>query len=93
MKLTTDIEVYAKTRYVGVANTRYVSGNLAYGKYNPLYSNDAQFDQRPYQTYGGNSYARLKAIQKNVDPLGFFPKRTGMFSSGYLDQELLTRNP
>jgi len=37
------------------------------------------FGQQPYQTYGDGSYARLKAIQKVVDPNGFFPKRTGGF--------------
>jgi len=77
--LTSEIPAYSKRRYPGVKNTRFAGGNLAYAEYNPLYSNDAQFDQRPYQTYGAASYARLKAIQKNVDPLGFFPKRTGGF--------------
>jgi hypothetical protein len=79
IKLGSDIESYSKRTYPGVPNTRYVSGGLAYAEYNPLYSNDAMFDQRPYQTHGGNFYARLKAIQKKVDPNGFFPKRTGGF--------------
>lgn len=80
--LTSEITAYSKRKYPGVKNTRYEGGNLAYAEYNPLYSNDAQFDQKPYQTYGGSSYTRLKAIQKTVDPLGFFPKRTGEFCCG-----------
>jgi Berberine and berberine like len=44
-----------------------------------IYSNDAMFDQLPYQTFPGNNYARLKAIQKKYDPNGFFATRTGGF--------------
>ena len=44
-----------------------------------IYSNDATFDQVPYQTYPGNKYARLNAIQRKYDPNGFFATRTGGF--------------
>jgi hypothetical protein len=77
--LANDIVSYSQSTYPGVANTRYVEGNLAYEEYDPLYSNDCTYNQRPYQTYGDGSYARLKAIQKSVDPKGFFPGRTGGF--------------
>jgi hypothetical protein len=77
--LANDIDIYSKTTYPDVANTRYVEGNLAYEEYDPIYSNDCTYDQQPYQTYGGGSYARLKSIQKRVDPDGFFPGRTGGF--------------
>lgn len=77
--LADDVENYAKSTYLGVPNTRYVEGNLAYEEYDPLYSNDCMYNQQPYQTYGDGSYARLRAIQKEVDPGGFFPGRTGGF--------------
>ena len=44
-----------------------------------IYSNDAMFDQLPYQTYPGSNYARLKAIQRKYDLNGFFATRTGGF--------------
>ena len=46
------------------------------------------FDQLPYQTYPGNNYARLKAIQRKYDPNGFFATRTGGFkyNLGYRTQ-------
>ena len=78
-KLANDIAAYAKSRYPEVRNTRYREGNLAYEEYNPIYSNDAMYDQTPYETYGDDSYAKLKAIQKKYDPHGFFPGRTGGF--------------
>jgi len=79
IKLANDIESYVKSKYQGVPNTRYFEGNLAYEEYNPIFANDAMYDQAPYKTYGGRSYAKLKSIQKKVDPNGFFPGRTGGF--------------
>ena len=70
--LANDIDIYSKTTYPDVANTRYVKGNLAYEEYEPIYSNDCTYDQQPYETYGDGSYARLKSIQKSVDPDRFF---------------------
>jgi hypothetical protein len=78
-QITSDIDTYTKTHYAGVPNTRYVEGNLTYEEYNPLFLNDAMYDQQPAKSYGGNSYERLTAIQKEVDPNGFFSTRTGGF--------------
>lgn len=78
-QILSDIDSYVRTTYAGVPNTRYVEGNLTYEEYNPLFLNDAMYDQQPAQSYGGNSYERLRAIQKQVDPNGFFPTRTGGF--------------
>jgi len=78
-KITSDIESYSKAHYSGVPNTRYVAGNLTYVEYNPLFLNDAMYDQQPATSYGDGSYARLKAIQRRVDPQGFFSTRTGGF--------------
>ncbi|TVY21400.1 putative FAD-linked oxidoreductase [Lachnellula arida] len=78
-QILSDIDSYVRTAYAGVPNTRYVEGNLTYEEYNPLFLNDAMYDQQPAQSYGNNSYERLRAIQKHVDPNGFFPTRTGGF--------------
>lgn len=78
-QLATDIETYTESTYPGIPNTRYVSGNLRYEEFNPIYSNDAMPDQTPYKTYGRDNYVRLKSIQRAVDPDGFFNTRTGGF--------------
>jgi hypothetical protein len=41
IQLQIDIDTYAQETYPDISNTRYVSGDLAYEEYNPLYSNDA----------------------------------------------------
>jgi hypothetical protein len=45
--------------------------------YMPLYLNDAAGDQPVMQSY--KDYAKLKALQKQVDPNGLFSTRTGGF--------------
>jgi hypothetical protein len=45
--------------------------------YLPLYLNDAAGDQPVMQSY--KDYAKLKALQKQVDPNGLFSTRTGGF--------------
>lgn len=69
----------SKFHYAGTRTTRYEEENLNYEKYDPIYSNDATFDQVPYQTYPWNNYARLNAIQRKYDPSGFFATRTDGF--------------
>lgn len=79
MNITASIDAYAKTTYAGVKNTNYKAGDIAYEEYNPIFLNDAMYDQLPLQSYGNESYTKLKTIQKEVDPQGFFPGRTGGF--------------
>jgi len=79
VELANNAENYAQSHYAGVKNTRYQEGSLPYEEYNPTYSNDAMFDQQPYQTFGNNNYVKLKATQRKYDPNGFFATRTGGF--------------
>ncbi|KAF8860556.1 FAD-binding domain-containing protein [Acephala macrosclerotiorum] len=79
MNITATIDEYAKTTYGGIPNTHYRSGDLEIEEYNPIFMNDAMYDQMTLQSYENDGYAKLKAIQKDVDPNGFFPTRTGGF--------------
>jgi hypothetical protein len=79
MNITEAIDEHVATKYAGVKNSNYVSGNLVAAAQTPIFLNDAMFDQLPLQSYGKSSYNRLKGIQKAVDPKGFFPQRTGGF--------------
>jgi hypothetical protein len=76
---TSDIETYSKTKYAGVKNSHYQAGDLAVKEYNPIFYNDAMFDQKPLQSLGNSTYERLQNYQKAVDPSGFFSTRTGGF--------------
>ncbi|KAF4625739.1 hypothetical protein G7Y89_g12424 [Cudoniella acicularis] len=77
--ITATIDEYVKTTYAGIPNTHYGSGDLEVEEYNPIFMNDAMYDQKPLQSYENNGFAKLKAIQQSVDPSGLFPNRTGGF--------------
>jgi len=84
MNITATIDAYAETTYAGVKSSNYKGGDgnretLEEEEYNPTFLNDAMYDQTPLQSYGRSNYEKLKAIQKSVDPEGFFPGRTGGF--------------
>ncbi|KUJ08661.1 FAD-binding domain-containing protein [Mollisia scopiformis] len=79
MNITATIDEYAKTVYAGIKNTHFEAGNLEEEEYNPIFMNDAMYDQMPLQSYENDGYIKLKAIQQSVDPTGFFPSRTGGF--------------
>ena len=77
--ITATIDEYAKTAYAGIPSTHYQSGDLEEVEYSPIFYNDAMADQLSLQSYENDGYDKLKAIQKSVDPDGFFPSRTGGF--------------
>ena len=79
VNITSSITAYAETTYKGVKNTNYQSGDVMTEEYNPLYLNDAMYDQKPLQSYGQRNFDQLKSIQQKYDPSGFFPGRTGGF--------------
>lgn len=79
MNITATIDEYVKTKYAGVASTHHHSGSVEVEEFTPIFMNDAMYDQMPLQSYENDGYAKLKAIQENVDPTGFFPSRTGGF--------------
>ena len=69
---------FSRRKYAGVKPTHWTSGGDETG-YNPLFMNDAMFDQQPLQRYGQDVYAQLKQTQRKWDPKGFFSTRTGGF--------------
>lgn len=60
-------------------DTHYRSGDLEEVEHNPIFTNDAQYDQMTLQSYENDGYAKSKAIQQSVDLTGFFPSRIGGF--------------
>lgn len=79
MNITQSIDDYAEKKYNGVQNTNYQESDVMTEEYNPTFLNDAMYDQKPLQSYGQDTYARLKSIQHKYDPTGFFLGRTGGF--------------
>jgi hypothetical protein len=78
--ITETIDEYAKTTYAGVESSHFQEPERDWEvEYTPIFMNDAMYDQLPLQSYENNGYARLKAVQKSVDPKGFFPSRAGGF--------------
>jgi uncharacterized protein (DUF2062 family) len=78
--IISNIAAYPKIIYPGMKNSNYKAGNLLQEEYSPtVFMNDASADQKVLQGYGDATYQRLKAIQNEVDPIGFFPTRTGGF--------------
>lgn len=43
--------------------------------YNPIFMNDATYDQDVLGSYGAESYNKLKAVHEAYDPTGFFSLR------------------
>jgi hypothetical protein len=78
--ITESIDDYAKTTYASVESSHFQEPENDWEvEYTPIFMTDAMCDQLPLQGYENNVYERLKAIQKSVDPKGFFPSRTGGF--------------
>ncbi|EPE35102.1 FAD-binding protein [Glarea lozoyensis ATCC 20868] len=74
------LETLLDTEFAGQKSSHYVEGSDNTDDGNSwVFFNDAMYDQNPLQSYGGDSYNRLKVIQRRADPLGFFPSRTGGF--------------
>jgi hypothetical protein len=48
---------------------------VEYGAYNPYFMNDAGLDQHVMGSF--KDMAKFEALQKSVDPNGFFAKRAG----------------
>ncbi|RMZ81649.1 hypothetical protein DV737_g2424, partial [Chaetothyriales sp. CBS 132003] len=76
MGLTEPVLAYAHTKYAGVPPTNYRSGDVETTSYNPVFMNDAMYNQDPLGSYGQETYDRLASIQKQRDPDGFFSQRT-----------------
>ena len=86
MNITATVEEWAETNFAGIWPSHYKGptdqAGLENAEYTAIFMNDAMYDQLPLQSYDNNGYARLTAIQRAVDPDGFFPTRTGGFKLG-----------
>jgi hypothetical protein len=86
MNITATVDEWAKATYAGIEPTNYKGptdpAGLENDEYTAIFMNDAMYDQKPLQSYDNNGYTRLSAIQKAVDPEGFFTTRTGGFKLG-----------
>lgn len=57
------------------ANDRLTQKAKSVGKHHPfIFLNDAGYDQDPFQSYGAENFARMKAIRDKYDPKGVFTK-------------------
>jgi hypothetical protein len=83
INITETVDAWAESTYAGIEPTHYggpkAGETLEKEEYRPIFMNDAMYDQLPAESYENNGYKKLKAIQKEVDPDGFFPSRTGGF--------------
>lgn len=76
--ITNDLDSYVREKYPDVNASNSCEGTNK-GKYTPIFMNDAMYDQKPLQSYGAETYARMKTVRDQVDPGNFFVKRTGGF--------------
>ncbi|KAI7347927.1 hypothetical protein KC343_g12959 [Hortaea werneckii] len=76
--MTQPAQDYAKSTYAGVPPTNYQSGDVDFTNYNPVFMNDAMYNQDPLRSYGDETYERLRQIHNERDPSGLFD-RTGGF--------------
>jgi hypothetical protein len=75
--ITQPLQDYGRSKYKGAQPTHYESGDVDFTNWNPLFLNDAMYNQDAVQSYGDDTFAKLSQIQKSRDPAGFFSKRTG----------------
>jgi hypothetical protein len=68
---------HQQQKYRGMKPTNYVSGDLSFVPYNPLFANDAQTGQPVLASYGQESFDRLKSIHEQYDPNDLFLLQTG----------------
>lgn len=70
---------YQQMTYEGVQPTNYVSGDLDWVPYHPLFANDAQVGQPVLQSYGRSTYKKMRQLQATLDPTGMFLLQTKSF--------------
>ncbi|KAI9172775.1 FAD-binding, type 2 [Paramyrothecium foliicola] len=71
-----------ESKYSGIPPTNYESGDLDYirSSYNPIFMNDAIKGQKVLESYGQETYLRLKDIHERYDPEGLLSTRQGGFT-------------
>jgi hypothetical protein len=74
-----NIATYTRNSYPGVKASNSEAGYVAPPGYDLIFMNDAMVDQPVLQSYGNETYNRLKSVQKEYDQMGVFPQRTKGF--------------
>lgn len=74
-----NVASYVRAVYPGVKASNFKSGDLQAMFAPAIFMNDAMSDQPVLEGYGNATYQRLKTVQKEYDPIGFFPGRTNGF--------------
>lgn len=78
-KITEPAQNYVREKYSNAHPTNWRSGNTSRTNVNPLFMNDGMYNQDQSRFYGPGTYEKLKGIQRERDPKGFFRERTGGF--------------
>lgn len=78
--LVDQLQDYERRTFNGMKPTHYQSGDVDFVSHNPMFMNDGQIGQNILQSYGADTYARMKQIQRQRDPKGFFSVRQGGFT-------------
>ncbi|PHH75969.1 hypothetical protein CDD82_4206 [Ophiocordyceps australis] len=66
---------YHRREFANIPPTNYMSGQLSYVCYNPIFMNDAMEDQDPLVSYGRGNYFRLRAIKMKYDKYDFLGRQ------------------
>ncbi|TQS33765.1 hypothetical protein Golomagni_05878, partial [Golovinomyces magnicellulatus] len=69
--LTDSLHDMHAEKYSGIKPTKYQEGDLEFISYNPVFMNDAMFNQDVLHSYGPDNYDRLEKIQRQYDPAAF----------------------
>ena len=80
-EITEPAQEYALRKYSDSKPTNWKGGETSQTNFNPLFVNDAMFNQDPKRFYGQGTYEKLRALQRKWDPEGLFRERTGGFKS------------
>lgn len=78
-EITEPAQTYAMQKYSDTKPTNWRSGNTSVTNFNPLFMNDAMFNQDQRRFFREGTYDKLKATQRERDPKGLFHQRTGGF--------------
>lgn len=78
-EITEPAQKYTMQKYADTKPTNWRSGDTRRTNFNPLFVNDAMFNQDQKRFYGEGTYKKLRDIQRKSDPEGLFRKRTGGF--------------
>lgn len=78
-EITQPAQDYVVRKYSDTKPTNWKSGDIERTNFNPLFMNDAMYNQDERRFYGPGTYEKLRETQRKRDPEGMFRERTGGF--------------